>query len=152
MGVREKARAIVRGLCAHFEGLRLRPYFDSVRVATIGIGSTFYEDGQKVKITDPPITEDRAYGLLDLTLDRVYMPGTLKLCPRCSADANLWAALSDFSYNLGLTRLAGSTLRRKIRVGDMVGARKEIVKWCHAGGRKLPGLVRRRAAEAALIG
>jgi lysozyme len=63
----------------------------------------------------------------------------------------LEAILADFAYNLGATRLAGSTLRRKINAGDLQGARVELRKWVRAGGRILPGLVLRREAEAALL-
>ena len=46
------------------EEVRLRPYYDSVGVPTIGVGCTMYEDGRRVKITDPPITYERAMELL----------------------------------------------------------------------------------------
>jgi GH24 family phage-related lysozyme (muramidase) len=42
------------------EGTVLKPYYDSGRVATIGTGTTVYPNGQKVKITDPPITKKQA--------------------------------------------------------------------------------------------
>lgn len=71
------------------------------------------------------------------------------LCP--SLTGNNLAAIADFAYNLGTTRLAGSTLRRKINAGDIEGAKRELSRWVYAGGVKLPGLVLRRAAEAALL-
>jgi lysozyme len=61
------------------------------------------------------------------------------------------AAITDFIYNLGATRYKGSTLRKRIAAQDWAGAMKEIVKWNKGGGRVLPGLVLRRAAEAALL-
>ena len=57
-------------------------------------------------------------------------------------------ALVSFHYNTGA--IGRSTLARKHRSGDFAGAAREFDRWCHAGGRKMPGLVRRRAAEAAL--
>lgn len=57
-------------------------------------------------------------------------------------------ALVSFHYNTGA--IARATLTRLHRAGDHAGAASEFGKWVHAGGRKLTGLVRRRAAEAAL--
>jgi lysozyme len=129
----------------------LHVYLCPAGIPTIGVGSTAYEDGSKVRIGDPPISVDRAYALLDATLTQTYMPAARKLCPPCKSDASMQATLSDFAYNLGCTRLAGSTLRRKINAGDMAAARIELARWVRGGGRKLPGLIVRRAAEAALL-
>ena len=57
-------------------------------------------------------------------------------------------ALVSFHYNTGA--IARAALTRLHRAGDQAGAAAEFGKWVHAGGRKLTGLVRRRAAEAAL--
>jgi lysozyme len=56
-------------------------------------------------------------------------------------------AVADFAYNLGLARLAGSTLRRRLNNGDISGAAEEFEKWVFCGGTKLNGLVLRRKAE-----
>jgi len=53
----------------------------------------------------------------------------------------------SFTYNLGAGALQASTLRKKILRYDMDGAVREFDRWVFAGGRKLAGLVRRRAAE-----
>ena len=47
-------------LLGELEGIVLRPYKDSVGIPTIGIGSTYYEDGTKVKMNDKYITKERA--------------------------------------------------------------------------------------------
>ena len=57
-------------------------------------------------------------------------------------------ALVSFHYNTGA--IARATLTRKHRAGDFAGARAEFARWVRAGGKALPGLVRRRAAEADL--
>lgn len=57
-------------------------------------------------------------------------------------------ALVSFHYNTGAVHRA--TLTRRHREGDYAGALKEFARWNRAGGRVLPGLVKRRAAEAAL--
>jgi lysozyme len=59
-------------------------------------------------------------------------------------------AMVSFAYNLGLGNLESSTLLKKHKAGDYAGAAAEFGKWDKAAGKVLPGLVRRRAAEAAL--
>lgn len=60
-------------------------------------------------------------------------------------------ALVSFAYNCGSGALGKSTLLRRLNKGDREGAAREFSKWTRGGGRVLPGLVRRRAAEAALF-
>lgn len=146
-----KALSIVRALCVRFEAVRLKPYLCPAGVPTIGVGSTAYEDGSRVTLTDPPITVDRAYALADLTLITIYLPAARRYCPPCTQSAEMQAAIADFAYNLGCTRLKASVLRRKINAGDLSGARAELARWIYAGGKVWRGLVLRRAAEAALM-
>ena len=130
-------------LIRRFEGLRLRAYLCPAGVLTCGYGST-----------GPDITSDTRW-TTEQAEERMqrdactFAEAAKKLC-RTQTGNNL-AALADFAYNLGATRLAGSTLRRKINAGDIQGARRELVKWVRGGGRILPGLVLRRNAEAALL-
>lgn len=64
---------------------------------------------------------------------------------------NEFDALVSWSYNCGLGALQRSTLLRKLNKGDRAGAAREFAKWNKGGGRVLPGLVSRRAREAALF-
>ena len=57
-------------------------------------------------------------------------------------------ALVSFHYNTGA--IATATLTKLHRQGKFAEAAGEFGKWIHAGGKVLPGLVKRRAAEAAL--
>ncbi|MGH6785714.1 MAG: lysozyme [Novosphingobium sp.] len=59
-------------------------------------------------------------------------------------------ALVGFHYNTGAIRRA--TLTKRHRAGDFAAARAEFARWVRAGGKVLPGLVKRRAAEAELYG
>ena len=58
-------------------------------------------------------------------------------------------ALADFAFNLGTEALAVSTLLKKVRIklNDKT-IPDEFVKWVHAKGKVLPGLVTRRNWEA----
>jgi lysozyme len=60
-------------------------------------------------------------------------------------------ALVSFAYNVGVGNLRSSTLLRKLNAGDYDGAALEFHRWNRSNGKVLPGLVRRRAAEALLF-
>lgn len=60
------------------------------------------------------------------------------------------AAFVSFAFNVGNKAFCDSTLARKANAGDMAGACAELSRWTRAGGRELPGLVKRRAAEREL--
>lgn len=140
---------LMAALCRRFEGWRSRPYLCPANVWTIGYGATHYLDGRTVKATDAPITQETGERLLMAQITRVYLPGALASCPTADTDGRR-AALGDFAFNLGLTRLKGSTLRKRVLAGDWEGARVELMKWTRGGGKVLPGLVTRRKAEVEL--
>jgi lysozyme len=56
-------------------------------------------------------------------------------------------ALVSFVFNVGPTNFNSSTLLRKLNAGDCYGAGREFARWVYAKGKKLKGLVTRRAAE-----
>jgi lysozyme len=139
-------------LCRRFEGFRSKPYLCPAGVATIGYGSTYYSDGRKVQLTDAPMSEPEARALLMVELSHTYAPGVMRLCPGLVANEPVFNAIVDFVYNLGIGRLQTSTLRRKINAQDWEGAKEQLMLWTRGGGKVLPGLVKRRTAECALIG
>ena len=130
-------------LIRQFEGCRLMPYLCPAGVWTCGWGST----GPDV-VSGHPWTQE--YADMRLTQDAIkFAKAALVLCPTLTGAAH--AAIADFAYNLGIGRLRASTLRRRINAGNTAGAVTELKKWTRGGGRVLPGLVARRAAEAALL-
>ena len=141
---------IAAALARRFEGLYLSPYLCPAGVPTIGYGATYYEDGTRVQLTDPPITRARAEVLLLWMVRTVYLPAVVKLCPAVDNPQRL-AALIDFTFNLGAGQLKASTLRKRVNAGDWDAVPGELRKWTRGGGRVLRGLVIRREAEAALI-
>ncbi len=147
MSARDKAERIV----ARWEGFRPAPYRCPAGVPTIGYGTTRYESGVAVAMTDPPIDEPRAYALLWGELGRCEA-SVLRMCPRVADEPEgRLAALTSFVYNLGAGRLQASTLRHYVNDGQWDLAAGEFRKWVWAGGRKLPGLVARRVEEAAVF-
>ena len=135
--------ATLYALVKRFEGCRLIPYYCSAGVLTCGWGST----GPDV-FPGRPWTQEYADRRMEHDALK-FAKGTLLLCP--NLDGERLGAISDYSYNLGLGRLRGSTLRRKLNSGDISGAKDELRKWVRAGGRVLKGLVLRREAEASLL-
>lgn len=142
---------LAAALCRQFEGYRAKPYLCPAGVPTIGYGSTYYADGRKVTLEDAPMSEPDARALLMYELQHTYLPGTLRQCPSLIADERKCNAIVDFCYNLGIGRLQTSTLKRKINAGDWESAREQLMLWTKGGGKVLPGLVRRREAEKALL-
>jgi len=131
-------------LVKNFEGCRLTAYFDAVGVLTIGWGHT------GVDVTPgKTITQEQAEEMLLSDLGR-FERG-VETAVVVGITQGQFDALVSFAYNLGLGALRESTLLRKLNMGDYIGAADEFGKWVHAGSQVLPGLVRRRAAEAALF-
>lgn len=127
------------------EGVRLKAYRDPVGVLTIGYGHTGTDvyEGQT-------ISEGEAAQLL---MDDVkFAEVGVKAYVNVPISQNQYDALVDFTFNLGVGALRSSTLLKKLNAGDYVGAGKEFFRWDKAGGKVLPGLTKRRAAEAALWG
>ncbi|EMH4919818.1 lysozyme [Serratia marcescens] len=131
-------------LIKRFEGLELEAYQDSVGVWTIGYGWTQAVDGKKIA---PGMRIDQA------TADRLLKCGVVQYeqgvnqLVKVRITQGQFDALVSFAYNLGLRSLSTSTLLRKLNNGDTQGAADEFGRWVNAGGKRLDGLVTRRAAE-----
>jgi lysozyme len=147
----EQALAIATELCKEFEGFRSKPYICPAGYPTIGYGTVYKPDGSKVTMQDQPISKELAEEWLITELRNNYMAGVLRASPRLIANPQALGAITDFAYNLGVPRYRASTLKRRVDAQDWEGAATELHKWVYGGGRKLPGLVRRRQAEADLL-
>jgi len=130
-------------LIRRFEGCRLMPYLCPAGVWTCGWGST----GADV-FPGKPWTQEYADRRMQLDALK-FAKGTLLACP--GIQGRQLSAIADFAYNLGLGALRGSTLRKRVLAEDWDAVRHELGRWVRGGGRVLPGLVLRRAAEAALL-
>jgi len=131
-------------LIRRFEGFAPLPYLCPVGYLTVGYGHL-------VKNPDAfknPITEDEATEMLVVDIE-VAEKAVLRLITEPLTDSQ-FDALVSFTFNLGSGALQRSTLRRKVNRGDHEDVPDEFAKWVWAGGKKLKGLIRRRAAEAML--
>lgn len=142
---------IAAELCRRFEGFSSKPYICPAGYPTIGYGTVYKPGGAKVTMQDLPISQALAEEWLIHELRNTYAPGVLRLCPGVAGNERAFNVLVDFCYNLGVGRLQTSTLRRVVNAGDWDGAKEQLMRWVRGGGRVLPGLVKRRAAEAALL-
>ncbi len=136
-------------LIKHFEGLRLSPYQDVAGVWTVGYGhirwaKAFHEAGET-------ITEDDADHFLAWDLEDAEEEVTALLPSGRFIWQGAFDALVSFTFNLGATALQHSTMLKLIKSGDMKAAADEFLKWDHAGGKEVGGLLKRREAERALF-
>jgi len=79
-----------------------------------------------------------------------FAEGVAKLLGDTPTTQRQFDAMVCFAYNVGLANLASSTLLKLHKAGDHQGAAAQFARWNKASGKVLPGLTRRRAAEAAL--
>lgn len=130
-------------LIKNFEGLYLKAYRCPAGIPTIGYGHTA---GVAMGQT---ITQQQADDYLRRDV-RQFERAVARLVT-VPLTQGQFDALVSFAFNLGEGALAQSTLLRLLNAGDYAGAAAQFDRWNKAGGRVLPGLVRRRAAERALF-
>ncbi len=138
-------------LIESFEGCSLHAYADpgtGGEPYTIGFGHTGSVNGTPVAL-GMTITQAQADDLLAADLER-FEAGVNTLVSR-DLTSNQFSALVSFAYNVGLGALADSTLLRDVNAGDFAAAKYQFGEWISGANGPLPGLIRRRAAEAALF-
>lgn len=81
---------------------------------------------------------------------RRFERGVVRLCPASVGNQGVFDSLVSFAFNVGLGNLQRSSLRMKTNRGELEEAADEFLKWTKAGGKVLPGLVKRRMDERAL--
>lgn len=136
------ALVLAAALVGFYEGNHPTAYDDPVGIPTICYGHTAsVKPGQTLSDArcDELLAADlgHAFRVLDASVT-VPLPATRR------------AALASFIYNVGVGSFQRSTLLQKLNAGDAAGACAELSRWVKAGGRELPGLVIRRAAEREL--
>lgn len=135
-------------LISSFEDTRLKAYDDGVGVWTIGIGTTVYPNGVKVKQGDTcTLDQAKSYFKQDLAKFEKTVNDSVKV----ALTQNQFDALVSLTYNIGSSAFKSSTLLKKLNKGEYQGAADQFPAWKTAKGKVLPGLVRRREAERALF-
>lgn len=135
-----KSSKLLLSKIQEFEGCRLTSYKCPAGIWTIGVGHT---RGVKPGQT---ITPSQAITLLEgdlLPIEKTINSLGIDLTQ------GRFDALVDFCFNCGTGAFLKSTLLRKIRTNPANPAiREEFLKWANGGGKRLPGLVKRREWEA----
>ena len=135
-------------LIAQFEGFKSHPYPDSVKIPTIGFGTTFYEDGTKVTLKDAPISEDRAKAILLHYLNKIILPDFQQHIT-VDLTQNEIDALACLVYNIGDGAFDRSSVLKDVNNHIVNGTLLEShwEAWDKAGGQVLNGLLNRRKSE-----
>ena len=129
-------------LVKNYEGLRLEPYKCPAGIWTVGYGHT------KGVTEHTHCTPEMAEAWLES--DLMHAEEEVTRLVKVPLNDNQYSALVSFTFNVGAGNLQTSTLLKKLNEGgyDLVPA--YIKAWVFAAGKQQPGLVKRRAAEAAL--
>jgi lysozyme len=124
------------------EGLKLQAYPDPATKAapwTIGYGHT-----KGVNKGDVCTTERAIYWLLE---DLLEAENAVNRYVKVPLDQFQFDALVDFTFNVGVSNFANSTLLRRLNAGDYEGACTQFGRWVYGNNKIMPGLVTRRSAE-----
>ncbi len=151
--------AAIKTIKCH-EGVKTRPYQCPALIWSVGVGHVIdpshaavkYEERRSLSIPDGwdrTLTMGEVDAILAQDLGR-FERGVARLCPAALGHQGRFDALVSFAFNVGLGSLQRSGLRMKTNRGDFEEAADEFLKWTKAGGRVLPGLVKRRRDERAL--
>lgn len=125
------------------EGWRLKTYLDPVKIPTVCAGLT----GPGIKMGQT-YTDAECRQMTQARLDKEAQ--AVAACLPASTPVPALAAFLDLSHNIGIAGFCASRPAREARAGQLAQACRDLQLYVYAGGKKLPGLVTRRAAERAL--
>lgn len=138
------------------EGVRNKPYQCPALLWTVGVGHVIDPTHARVPLANRkqlPIPAGWDRVLSNAEIDEIlrtdlarFEAGVTRLCP-VKLTQGQFDALVSFSFNVGLGNLQNSTLRMKVNREDFEGAAQQFLVWTKAGGKVLPGLVKRRTHE-----
>ena len=142
IGATAGALSLATAVVSYYEGYQPTAYRDPVGVPTICYGHT------ATARMGQTLSQERCTQLLQADLGHAF--SAVDRRAQVDLPPPTRAALASFVYNVGEGAFARSTLLRKLNAGDLRGACHELSRWVYAGGRKLNGLVKRRATEREL--
>jgi lysozyme len=127
------------------EGRRLTAYLDSAGIVTVGDGHTGPEVHMGLTITD-----EQADALLGQDLHTAAQRLENAIGEACVQELtdNQYSALVSFTYNVGIDPKWRICQLLKAQSFDQIPA--ELMRFTNAGGKKVQGLVNRRADEVKL--
>ena len=123
----------------YFEGERLAAYRDPVGIVTDCFGHT---KTAKMGTTN---THEQCMAKLKADFEEHYA-GMTK-CIKRDLPVHVLGASLSLTFNIGVQKFCSSSIVTKFNAGDIAGGCAEFSRWVYAGGKVLPGLVKRRAEE-----
>lgn len=133
-------------LIKEFEGYSSTIYKDSANLPTIGYGHLILPHEKHSFQNGITSTEAEALLKADLSVAEK----AISLLIKAPLTQNQFDSLVSLTFNLGSGALQRSTLRAKINRQEHESVPAEFLRWVYAGGKIVPGLIRRRKAEAEL--
>lgn len=124
----------------YWEGTRHQPYYDLVGVLTVCQGHT-----GKYLVKDKTYTDAECSAILRSDMAEHFKP--IQRCITHPLPIPTLAALLSGVINLGPSFVCGSNLQRLFNDGKIAQGCGQFMRWVHAGGRRVQGLVNRRADE-----
>ena len=134
------ALALAIPLIAHWEGRANDPYLDMGRIRTVCFGHT--DDVQARRYSD---AECEALLRRDA---RTHVQPVLACSPRLAGHVAMLAAFTSFNFNTGA--YCRSSIPALVAKGEDRAACAQLSRWVYVKGRRVTGLMRRRAAEREL--
>jgi len=130
-------------------GYQIKPYLCPAKIPTISAGATYYENGNKVKLSDPMITMERAKAIFANILP-IYEQAVYSIT-RDDINQNQFNALVSLAYNIGCAAFKKSTVVKRVNANpNDPTIRNAFAMWNKANGKELKGLTLRRGREANL--
>lgn len=126
-----------------FEGFYAVPYRCPAGYWTVGYGHVLAPHEPR-----ETITREKAEALLRRDVRHAEL--SLRALVRVPLHQGQFDALVSFIFNLGAGAFERSALRRVVNRGEHEAVPEQLARWVYAGGQKMLGLQRRRAAETAL--
>lgn len=140
-------------LIKEFEGFVARPASDPIGLPTVGYGHRCQKRGCGEVQFPFPLSPATATELLRRDIPRYTSCLASSMNSRVTLNQNQWASLASWTLNIGCDAVRSSSLVRRLNQGQDPNtvAAQELPSWNTAGGRVMPGLVRRRNAEVRLF-
>jgi lysozyme len=139
---------------AQHEGFRSKPYLCPAGVPTVGYGHAYpgrsLSEVRRLLAPHLPLSREEALGFL--RTDAASAENVVNTLVTVPLAQRQFDALVSFVFNVGGTAFKRSTLLRRLNQGDYASVPAQLRRWTRGGGKVLPGLVKRRDAEARLWG
>lgn len=131
-----------RALIAQWEGLRMKAYLDGGGVPTICVGHT----GPDVHM-GLTLTQEECDRFFDMDIEEHNIEPLLGDAP---TNDDQFAAMTSLCFNIGREGFRNSTVLKRHKMQNYMGAANAFLLWKYDNGKFIPGLLRRREAERKL--